>query len=100
MTDTLIIDVVLSVNPTVENQIKIFPNPTNNLLVIDLGNYASMSGYSLKIVNDIGQQIFGSPVNLPSLTVDLNQFGASGLYFVQVINPFSQVVVEKKIVLQ
>lgn len=100
VTDTLIIDVVLSTNPFSASEIKVYPNPTNNLIVVENSNYLQMTNYTLKIVNGIGQQIFGSPFNLPSITVDLNQFGSTGLFYLQIIAPTNQVVEERKIVLQ
>ena len=100
VTDTLIIDVFTGLSsPNNYNTIIVYPNPTNNLLFIDNGNYALLSNFTLKIINSTGQQVFNSPINVPAFTVNMSQFGGPGLYFLQIINPNNQVVQEKKIIL-
>lgn len=100
VTDTLIIDVILATNPFSASEIKVYPNPTSNLIVVENNEYAQMSNYTIKIVNGVGQQLFSSPFNLPSITVDLNQLGSVGLYTLQILSPTGQLVAEKKILLQ
>ena len=101
VTDTLIIDVPTGLSsPNDANKIKVYPNPTNNLIFIDNGNLSLISNQSLKIMNDIGQQVFSSPINVPFFTVDLSQFGGSGTYFIQILDLSNQIIQEKKIILQ
>ncbi|MDZ4844931.1 MAG: LamG-like jellyroll fold domain-containing protein [Chitinophagales bacterium] len=100
VTDTLIIDVILSTNPFNTSEIKVYPNPTNNLIVVENNMYSQMTNYTLKIMNGLGQQLFSSPFNLPSITIDISQIGAAGIYTLQILSPSGQVTEEKKIVLQ
>ena len=101
VTDTLILNVNLGINPPFTvNTIKVYPNPTNNLLIIDNGDYTEMTDYKAKIVNRLGQTIFYSPINVPSFTIQLSSFAEEGLFFLQIMNESDELVQEKKIILQ
>jgi hypothetical protein len=102
VTDTLIINTLITglTPPNNLNTIKVFPNPTNNHLTIDFGNFASMNGYTLKITNSIGQTVFTTPINQQSSYVDLSTWGGNGIYFVQIIDTQNNTIENRKIVLQ
>jgi hypothetical protein len=73
VTDTLVINTLITglTPPNNLNTIKVFPNPANNHITIDFGNFASMNGYTLKITNSIGQTVFTTPINQQSSYIDL-----------------------------
>jgi hypothetical protein len=101
VTDTLVINTTLSLPaPNNENTILIYPNPANNHITIDNGNYAAMSGYTIKIQNNAGQQVFQSAINQQQFYVDLSTWSGNGLYFVHLIDPQNNTVTVRKIVLQ
>lgn len=101
VTDTLIIDVFTGLSaPNNYNTITVYPNPTNNLLFIDNGNFSLIPNHSLQIINSSGQQVFNSIINVPAFTVNMSQFGGPGLYFLQILNSGNQIIQEKKIILQ
>ena len=86
-----------------ENEVdglKIFPNPANNHITIDNGNFSAMAGYSIKITNNAGQQVFQSAINQQQFYVDLSTWSGNGLYFVHLIDPQNNTVTIRKIVLQ
>ena len=101
VTDTLYIDVNLSGIPSITNTIKVYPNPTADQVIIDNGNYTAMGsgGYIINILNSTGQQVFSSPVNQQTFTIDISQFGSNGLYYVQILNANLSVVEVKHIIL-
>ena len=99
VTDTLYIDVNISGTPPITNTLKVYPNPTADQVIIDNGNYSTMGGYYLNILNSTGQQVFNSPINQAVFTIDISQFGANGLYFLQILNANFNVVEVKHIVL-
>jgi hypothetical protein len=78
----------------------IYPNPASTVVTIDFGNYGSMTGYSLRIVNVAGQTIYTTSVNQPSAQINLNAIAGKGLYFVQIINPQQKTVESRKLVIQ
>ena len=102
VTDTLIINTNLTgFNPVnYENTIKIWPNPTNDHITIDYGNYANLSGYQLKINNSVGQQMFQTNIVQQTSYVDLGTWTGNGVYFVHLIDSQGNTVDIRKIVLQ
>ena len=102
VTDTLLINMgISSFNPvTYNNTIKIFPNPTNDHITIDYGNFASLNGYQLKIENSLGQQVFQTNVTQQTDYLSLTNWGGNGLYFVRIIDPQGNTIDIRKIVLQ
>ena len=103
VTDTLLINVNLTnLNPvTYQNTIKVFPNPTNDHITIDFGpNYASLSGYSIRIDNTMGQVMFTSQVQQQSAYIDLNTWTGVGVYFIYLLDGQGHVIDVRKIVLQ
>jgi hypothetical protein len=102
VTDTLIINTgITGYNPiTYLNTLKIWPNPSNDHITIDAGNLATMNGYSIKIEDAQGQQVFQNAVNQQQFYIDITTWGGNGLYFVRIIDPQGNTVDIKKIVLQ
>jgi hypothetical protein len=101
VTDTLIINTTLGVQPNLTtNTIKVFPNPANTHITIDYGNFSSMSGYSIKIINALSQEVFSSAINQQTSFIDLSTWSGDGIYFVQILDSQSNVIENRKIVLQ
>jgi hypothetical protein len=101
VTDTLIINTTLSLPaPNNENTILIYPNPASDHITIDNGNYTVMVGYTVKIENNTGQQVFQSLINQAQFYVDLSTWPGNGLYFVYLIDSQNNTVTIRKIVLQ
>jgi hypothetical protein len=102
VTDTLLINMgITGFNPvTYNNTIKIFPNPANNHITIDYGNFATLNGYQLKIENSIGQQVFQTNITQQTDYLSLNNWGGNGLYFVHIIDAQGNTIDIRKIVLQ
>jgi hypothetical protein len=92
---------VLSTNPvTYTSSVSIYPNPANDQITIDCGNLANVSGWSIKITNMLGQEVFSQPMNTQQYVVPLNTWSGQGMYFVKIINAQNEVVNIKKIILQ
>jgi len=101
VTDTLIINTTLSLPaPNNLNTILVYPNPANDHVTIDYGNYAIMNGYQLRIENSLGQQVFQTAINQQSSYLDLSTWGGNGIYYVYIIDPQSNTIDIRKIVLQ
>jgi len=102
VTDTLLINTgIITYNPvTYNNTIKIFPNPTNDHITIDYGNFANMNGYQLRIENSLSQEVFQTSITQQSDYLNLTTWGGNGLYFVHIIDAQGNTIDIKKIVLQ
>ena len=102
VTDTLIINVNRTgYNPiTFENTLKVYPNPAKDKITIDNGNLTKMTGYSIKIMNSLGQQVFQNTINQQQFNIDITDWGGNGMYFLQLIDKSGNIVDIRKILLQ
>jgi hypothetical protein len=100
--DTLLINAVLTgINPPNNvNSIKIFPNPSRDHITINYGNYSTMSGYTLKISNSLGQQVYTTLINQQQSYLNLSDWGGKGIYYITIIDKSNKTIENKKIVLQ
>jgi len=101
VTDTLMVDVSLIgfEEPNNINRIKVFPNPAHEILTINTGEYQNMEGYSLRITNNQAQTVFETMINEQEFQINVNDFGAEGLYFLRIINPNQEIIELRKIIL-
>lgn len=84
----------------IKNDIKIYPNPTNNKITIDCGIFANVTGYKIKIFNLLGQEVFGDAMNQQQYIVPLNTWGGQGVYLVKIYDASNNLLDTKKIILQ
>ncbi len=100
--DTLYMHVTLTgVNPPNNvNAVSVYPNPAHDHLIVDNGNYAAMAGYSIKITNAIGQQIFNQTITQQQFNIDVNTWGGNGTYILYVLDASQAIKSTKEIVLQ
>ncbi len=102
VTDTLIINATLAgLNPPNNiNTLLIYPNPASTHITIDYGNYALMNGYSVRITNLLGQQVFQSQINQQSSFINLSSWTGTGIYYVHLVDPQGSTIDTREIVLQ
>jgi hypothetical protein len=92
---------ILSFNPvSYNNTVTIYPNPANNQITIDCGDLANITGYKIKIVNTLGQEVFSGAMNTQQYVVPLNTWGGTGVYFVKIYDAANNLLNTKKIILQ
>jgi hypothetical protein len=102
VTDTLIINLgPMGFNPvTYQNTILMYPNPTNDQLTIDYGNFTSLAGYTLKIFNSMGQETHSANISQQQEVLPLGTWGGAGNYQVVIYNAQGVPVDTRTIVLQ
>jgi hypothetical protein len=103
VTDTLIINANLTgFNPIAyNNSIKIYPNPSNDHIIIDNGsNYNTLSGYGIRIENSLSQIVFSTSITQQIYTIDLNTWTGNGVYFIYYIDNLGHTRDVRKIVIQ
>ncbi|CAM6004418.1 unnamed protein product [Sphagnum balticum] len=102
VTDTLIINANLTgiLPPNNTNELKVYPNPANTDLYIDCGNYATMSGYTIKITNSIGQTVFSTAITQQQYDINLSSWSGHGVYVLTISDPSNTVISTKEIVIQ
>ena len=84
VTDTLYIDITLTSIPTLTNTISVYPNPANDHVIINNGNYSTITDYEIKIINSLGQEVFDNLFNVPQFMIPVSTLGAEGTYFIQI----------------
>ena len=103
VTDTLIINVgTTGFNPITDlSTIRIFPNPTNEHLTIDYGNFNVLSGYVLRILSPLqgSEPVFETIITQQADYLNLASLGESGIYIVQLLSPLGGVLATKTILL-
>ena len=102
VTDTLIINtnVTGTGGSNTINTLKIYPNPTKDILFINTGNYQSITGYSVKIINSLGQDVYTGLIDKSELSIDMTKWNGKGLYFLQLIDGSKNIIDIRKILLQ
>jgi hypothetical protein len=102
VTDTLVINATLVGLPPLSNvnTLKVYPNPANTHITIDFGNFITMTGYTVKIVNSTGQTVFTTSINQQTSYIDLSTWTGYGIYYVQLIDPQNSTIENRKIVIQ
>ena len=100
--DTLIIDIsLIGTNPPMfAYQLLVYPNPTRDFIFIDIPASLQLLGYSIEIVNALGQTMFISTLNQSQLQVNLNTIGATGTYSLVIKDSTGLIVDTRMIVLQ
>ena len=67
-----------------QNNIKVFPNPSNGNFTIETGRLESNS--QLQILNSQGQKVYSQKIENQSNKINFNLKLSSGLYFIQIID--------------
>lgn len=100
VSDTLRISMITGLNELTDHfgTIKIFPNPTNDVLNISVSNPSP--NYTIKITSSTSQTLFTTQLTTSSYQLNLNTLGAKGLYFIQILDNTNKVLETKKLVLE
>lgn len=102
VTDTLIINVVLTgiTPPNNVNTVAVYPNPANDYVIINTGDYSQMTDYNLQIVNTFGQTVFENLINQAEFQINVNDFGGYGTYFIKIFDDQGTLLDTRKLILQ
>lgn len=100
VTDTLVINYTITGYNPIEyaNTIKVYPNPTSNLITIDSDN--NSFGHTLKIINSASQEVYIGTINSNQETLDLSTWTGAGIYFLHLYDDKGNLIDIKKIVLR
>ena len=59
-----------------------------------------MNGYSIKIINSLGQQVYQGGITQQIVSIVITQWTGNGMYYLQLTDNIGNIVDVKKIVLQ
>ncbi len=100
-TDTLIINTLITaVQPAQENTFLVYPNPAGSQITINNGNVGILGGYTMRISNSAGQEVYNQNITQTEVTLDLGSWGGNGLYVLYIVDPQGEIIAVKQIVLQ
>lgn len=77
-------------NPNNWKEISIFPNPTNDFLIIDFGKKQN-DGSSIQFFNSLGQMVFSKKVENKMEEINVSTF-PKGIYFIKIMDGKSELV--------
>jgi hypothetical protein len=103
VTDTLLIDITFvgfEGQPSWLNTVTVFPNPASDHITIDYGNFALMAGYNTVINDAAGATVYSSAVSSQQVEIDINAWGAMGVYYMSVYDSSGELVAVRHIVLE
>jgi hypothetical protein len=103
VTDTLLIDITFTGfegQPSWLNTVIVYPNPANDHITIDYGNFALMAGYNTIITNAAGATVYSSAVNAQQVEIDINAWGSAGVYYMSIYDANGALAAVRHIVLE
>ncbi len=99
VTDTLIINTISNVSGVQPDyEIKIYPNPTKDQIVINYGDFQDLAGYSLQITNAVGTTVFTEAITQAASQVNITAWTGNGTYFVYLKAPDGSIVDVRKLI--
>jgi hypothetical protein len=100
VTDTLVVRFSVKVANVDKGQlVKVYPNPAQDKLTIDNGNFTDFSGYTVNVYNTIGSVVYTQNINQQVYSIDLKTWGALGVYRLEVLDKTGAKVAVKSIIL-
>ncbi len=84
---------------TVTN-ITVYPNPTSDVLIIDATDSQALAGYTYRILDVQGKQIYNALVTSSKTEITLKTLGTKGVYVLHIVDANGISIENKKIVLQ
>ena len=100
--DTLKIKVKLTtgINTNQYTSMRIYPNPTSDVLIIDAIDLQSLNGYRYRILDVQGKEVYNALVTTAKTEVSLKSLGAKGMYLLHILDANNESIQTKQIVLE
>jgi hypothetical protein len=87
-------------NPNIVINIDVFPNPTTDVINIDLSGLNDYSGQKLRIMNLSGQIVYEENVNQSKVVIDVKSLLSSGIYVLNTVDRNGTITSTNKFVVQ
>ena len=78
----------------------VYPNPTSDVLIIEANDINGLKGYTYKIVDLQGKEIYKSLITASKTEIALKSIGPKGIYILHIIDEVGQTIENKKIILE
>jgi hypothetical protein len=78
----------------------LYPNPTTDVLHIEVGDAKALDGYRYRILDALGKEVYNELVKNTITEIPLKSLGAAGMYQFEVVDAKNVRIQANKIVLQ
>ena len=78
----------------------VYPNPTSDVIIIDASDVAALNGYSYKLVDVQGKEVYNALVTNVKTEISMKTFGKAGVYILHVVDANNVSIETKQIVLE
>jgi hypothetical protein len=80
--------------------ISVYPNPTSDVLHIEVGDVKALDGYRYRIVDALGKEVYNELVKSAITGIPMKTLGAAGMYQFEVLDQKNVRIQTNKILLQ
>ncbi len=78
----------------------LYPNPTTDVLHIEVGDAKALEGYRYRIVDALGKEVYNEFVKNTITEIPMKTLGAAGMYQFEVVDQQNKTIQSNKIVLE
>lgn len=78
----------------------VYPNPTSDVIIIDASDVAALNGYSYKLFDVQGKEVYNALVTNTKTEISMKTFGKAGVYILHVLDANNVSIETKQIVLE
>ena len=82
------------------SSLSIYPNPTSDVLHIEVPDAKALEGYRYRIVDALGKEVYNQLVTQSTTEIPLKTLGAAGIYQFEILDANKTSIQSNKIVLQ
>jgi hypothetical protein len=87
----------LGINTIKQDEFILYPNPASDVVYLQMKANTQLAGMKVKVVNLLGQVIEEMPIQNTTTELSTKNWGAAGVYFVQITNSNNTTSVTKKV---
>ncbi|CAN1544636.1 Secretion system C-terminal sorting domain [Flavobacteriaceae bacterium] len=91
----------LGIDDIKQDEFVLYPNPTNDILYLSIGkSIDQLENFKLVVFNTLGQIVNEMPVKNYNMQISTRNWGASGVYFIKIVDVSNSILTTKKIILK
>ncbi len=80
--------------------IHVYPNPTSDLLILDVSDVIALNGYKFKIYELLGKEVYTTAITTAKTEISLQSLGTKGMYILHVLDANNVRILTQQIVLE